>query len=83
MQYDCRTLFQLSGSFTPFLDDNSAAISFSRNTRKTSRSKHIDVLFYFVKEKVAESLIPVEYTPMTSMLCKTREIPISRKMAKS
>ena len=29
--------------------DNSAAISFSRNTRSTSRSKHIDVKFFFVK----------------------------------
>ena len=33
--------------------DNSAAVSFSRNTRSTSFSKHIDVKFYFVKEKVA------------------------------
>ena len=27
--------------------DNSAAVSFSRNTRSTSRSKHIDVEFFF------------------------------------
>ena len=33
--------------------DNSAAVSFSRNTMSTSRSKHIDAKFYFVKEKVA------------------------------
>ena len=33
--------------------DNSAAVSFSRNTRSTSRSKHIDVYVFFVKEKVA------------------------------
>ena len=37
--------------------DNSAAISFFRNTRSTSRSKYIDVKFFFVKEKVAEFLI--------------------------
>ena len=30
--------------------DNSAIVSFSRNTRSTSRSKHIDVKFLFVKE---------------------------------
>ena len=29
--------------------DNSAVISFSRNTRSTSRSKHIDVKFFFAK----------------------------------
>ena len=33
--------------------DNSATVSFSVNTRSTSRSKHIDVKFFFVKEKVA------------------------------
>ena len=40
-----------------FFYDNSAIVSFSRNTRSTSQSKHIDVKFFFVKEKVAESLI--------------------------
>ena len=48
--------------------DNSATVSFFRNTRSTSRSKHINVKFFFVKEKVVESLILVEHTPMTSML---------------
>ena len=36
------------------LCDNSVAVSFSRNTRSTSRSRHIDLKFLFVKEKVAE-----------------------------
>ena len=57
--------------------DNSAAVSFSRNTRNTSRSKHIDVKFFFVKEKVVESLISIEHTPMTSMLANplTKGLP--------
>ena len=37
--------------------DNSAAVSFSRNTKSTSRSKHINVKFFFVKEMDVESLI--------------------------
>ena len=32
--------------------NNFAAVCFSRNTRSTSRCKHIDVKFFFVKEKV-------------------------------
>ena len=48
--------------------DNSTVISFSRNTRSTSRSKRINVKLFFVKEKVVESLILVEYTPTTSIL---------------
>ena len=48
--------------------NNFAAISFYMNTRITSRSMHIDVKFFFMKEKVAESLISVEQTLTTSML---------------
>ena len=60
------------------LCDNSTVVSFSRNTRSTSRSKNIDVKFFFVKEKVAESLISVEHMPMTSMLADplTKGLPI-------
>ena len=58
--------------------DNSITVSFFRNTRSTSRSKHIDVKFYVAKEKVAESLISVEHTPTTSMLVDllTKDLPI-------
>ena len=58
--------------------DNSAIVSFSRNTRSTSCSKHIDVRFFFVKEKVAESLISVEDMPTISMLANplTKGLPI-------
>ena len=58
--------------------DNSVAVSFSRNTRNTSHSKHIDVKFFFVKEKVAESLISIEHTPTISMLENplTKGLPI-------
>ena len=48
--------------------NNFAVVSFSRNTRSTSHSKHIDVKFFFVKVKVEESLISIEYMPTTSML---------------
>ena len=58
--------------------NNSAVISFSRNTGSISRSKHIDVNFFFVKKKVAESLISIEYTPTTTMLLDplTKGLPI-------
>ena len=58
--------------------DNSAVVSFSRNTRSIYRSKHIDIKFFFVKDKVVESLISVEHMPMTSMLVDplTKGLPI-------
>ena len=63
------TLEVIHSIFKPLksLYDNSTAVSFSMNTRSTSRSKHIDVKFIFMKEKVDESLISVEHMPTTSM----------------
>ncbi|RVX07192.1 Retrovirus-related Pol polyprotein from transposon TNT 1-94 [Vitis vinifera] len=58
--------------------DNSVAIVFSKNTRSISRSKHIDVKFYLVKEKVAGSLIDIEHMSTKSMLVDplTKGLPI-------
>ena len=42
--------------------NNFVVVSFSKNTRSTSLSKHIHVNFFFVKDKVAESIISVEHT---------------------
>ena len=58
--------------------DNSAAVACSKNTMSISRSKHIDVKFYFVKEKVAESLIDIEHMSTESMLADplTKGLPI-------
>ena len=58
--------------------DNFSAISFFRNIRSTSRSKHIDVKLFFVKEKVVESLISVKHMPTFSMLTNplTKGLPV-------
>ena len=57
------------------LCDNSATVFFSINTKSTSRFKHINVKFYFVKEKV---VILIEHTYTTSMLVDplTKDLPI-------
>ena len=58
--------------------DNSVAVVFSKNARSISRSKHIDVKFYFVKEKVVESLIDIDHMSTKSMLADplTKGLPI-------
>ena len=58
--------------------DNSAVVVFSKNTRSNSHSKHIDVKFYFVKEKMAESLIDIEHMSTKGMLAYplTKGLPI-------
>ena len=74
------TLEVVHSFFRPLklLCDNFTVISFSKNTRSTSRSKHFVVKFFFVKEKVVESLISVEHTLTTSMLADslTKGLPI-------
>ena len=61
-----------------FFYDNSVDVSFSRNTKRTSRSKHVDVKFYVVRERVVKSLISVEHTPTNSILEDplTKDLPI-------
>ena len=84
MQDGYKTLFQLLGvvdSISRALElccDNLAVIYFFKNTRNTSYSKHIDIKFYFVKEKVIESLITIEYTPTSHILVDTltKDLPI-------
>ena len=58
--------------------DNYTSVSFSMNTKSTSRSKHVDVKFFFVKEEVVKSLISIEHTHTTSMLADplTKGLPI-------
>ena len=73
---DLEVVHSISQSLKLFCD-NYVAISFSRNTRSTFHSKNIDVKFFFVKEKVVESLISVEHTPTISMLANllTKGLP--------
>ena len=58
----------LISSLLKLFCDNSIVVSFSRNTRCTSCSKHIDVKFFFVKKSVVKPLISVKNTPTSSML---------------
>ena len=43
--------------------DNSIAVSFSHNTGSSSRSKHINVKYLFVREKITLSYVSVKYIP--------------------
>ena len=58
--------------------DNFIAVDFSKNTRSIYHSKHIDVEFYFVKKKVAGSLIDIEHMSTKGMLADplTKGLPI-------
>ena len=42
--------------------DNTAAVHFSQNNRSATRSKHFDIKYLFVREKVWECQTRIEYT---------------------
>ncbi|RVX17056.1 Retrovirus-related Pol polyprotein from transposon TNT 1-94 [Vitis vinifera] len=58
---DVKTVFLNGDLDEDMYMEQPTVVAFSKNTKSTSRSKHIDVKFYFVKEKVAESLIDIEH----------------------
>ena len=58
--------------------DNTTAVHFSQNNRSATRSKHFDIKYMFVKEKVREFQTRIEYTATEHMLADplTKGLPI-------
>ena len=53
---------------TVLYEDNQGAIEISRNPRFHNRTKHIDVTFHFIRERIASNEIKVVYCPSSDML---------------
>ena len=49
-------------------EDNQVAIELSRNPRFHNRTKHIDVAFHFIRERIASNEVKVVYCPSNDML---------------
>jgi hypothetical protein len=48
--------------------DNSSAVMCSNNNRSSSKSKHIDIKFFAMNERVQSGLISIDHIGTTSML---------------
>ncbi|XP_043703078.1 secreted RxLR effector protein 161-like [Telopea speciosissima] len=48
--------------------DNTSAVCFSKNNKKTSSSKHIEIKYLLVKEKVCSKEVEVEHISMEKMV---------------
>ena len=52
-------------------EDNQATIKMSKNGIDHKRSKHIDIQYHFVKEKVEAKAIELKYMPTREMVADT------------
>ena len=48
--------------------DNTAAVIFSQNNKSSARTKHFDVKYQFVREKIREHITCIEYISTKKML---------------
>ena len=53
---------------TLIYEDNQGAIQLSRNPKFHNRTKHIDVCYHFVRERVTLNEIVVDYCPTQDMV---------------
>lgn len=78
-----RTLFADLGLPVPCIDiaaDNQAAISLLKNPIISLRSKHIDVLHHFARERVARGEVTFTYVPTDAMAADalTKPVPATK-----
>ena len=49
-------------------EDNQSTIAFAKNPIQSERTKHIEVKYHYIREKVAEGKIEVKYMPTTDQV---------------
>ena len=53
---------------TRIYEDNQGAIELSKNSKHHNRTKHIDISYHFVRERVVSGEIEIMYCPTTEMI---------------
>ena len=56
------------GAATTIYEDNQGCIALAKNTVFHARTKHIDIKFHYLREKVEEGVIELEYEPTGEMI---------------
>ena len=62
---------------TVLLGDTQGALSLMRNPVHSAQSKHIDVLYHFVRERVALGDLAVSYVPTDKMIADVLTKPLA------
>jgi hypothetical protein len=64
------------GALTVY-EDNQGAIALAKNPEFHKRTKHIDIRYHFVREKVEDGQVVLEYCPTQDMLADLMTKPIA------
>jgi len=59
-------------------EDNQSAINTSNNLIRNDRSKHIDVRFHFIREKVANKEVQIKYCQSSNMIADILTKPLGK-----
>ena len=76
MQIDC-------SSPTIIHEDNQGTIAMSKNPVLHKRTKHIDIKFHFVGEKIQDKTIELKYCPTHEMVADIFTKPLPRRQFES
>lgn len=68
----------LDGGATIIYGDNQRVIALAKNPQFHVRTKHIDIQYYFVREKVAEGRIQLKYVRTTQQVANGLTKPLCR-----
>jgi hypothetical protein len=66
----------IGGALTVY-EDNQGAIALAKNPEFHKRTKHIDIRYHFVREKVEDGQVVLEYCPTQDMLADLMTKPIA------
>jgi hypothetical protein len=77
-----QTLVDLKVTYTdpiPLHYDNTSAISVSKNPVLHSKMKHIPIKYHFLREKVTNKVVKLNYIPSTEQIVDIFTKPLSKK----
>ena len=61
-------------------EDNQGAIDLTTNSKNHARTKHIDIKYHFIKEKVRDNEINVKFCPSEQMLADIFTKPLGTNL---
>ena len=61
-------------------EDNQGTIALSRNPKYHPRTKHIDIKYHFIRDKVAKKELILDYCPTEQMLADLLTKPLGKTL---